>query len=165
MKPENSQRILNNLKSVGVGMIVSLPDSWLVDVQVLASKDPELRNVLVANEGDGVAICGGAWLGGTKSAMLLENSGLLVATYALARFHVTFGVPTLILASYRGDIGDGNWNLSTMGRVTEPVLKGLGLQYLIVRAADEIDDAIRKADSSTSGTLLPAVVLFPVGQL
>ena len=48
MKPENSQRILNNLKSVGVRMIVSLPDSWLVDVQVLAKNDPELRNVLVA---------------------------------------------------------------------------------------------------------------------
>jgi len=165
MKPENAQRILENLKKLGVRLIVSLPDSWLVDVQMLAGKDPEIRHVLVGNEGDGVAICGGAWLGGTKSAMLLENSGLLVATYALARFHVTFGVPTLILASYRGDIGDGNWNLSTVGRVTEPILRSLGLQYLIVRSPDEIDEAIRKADSTASGTLLPAVVLFPVGNL
>ena len=97
--------------------------------------------------------------------MLLENSGLLVATYALARFHVTFGVPTLILTSYRGEIGDGNWNLSTMGRVTEPVIKALGLQYLIIRSADDIEEAIKKADRSASGTLLPTVILLGIGSL
>lgn len=162
---KNARKILQSLKSVGVRLIVSLPDSWLVDLEVLANEDPEVRHLLVANEGDGVAVCGGAWLGGTKSAMLLENSGLLVATYALARFHVTFGVPTLILTSYRGEIGDGNWNLSTMGRVTEPVIKALGLQYLIVRSADEIEEAIRKADRSASGTLLPTVILLGIGSL
>ncbi len=162
---KNARKILQSLKSVGVRLIVSLPDSWLVDLAVLANEDSEVRHLLVANEGDGVAVCGGAWLGGTKSAMLLENSGLLVATYALARFHVTFGVPTLILTSYRGEIGDGNWNLSTMGRVTEPVIKALGLQYLIIRSADDIEEAIKKADRSASGTLLPTVILLGIGSL
>jgi sulfopyruvate decarboxylase subunit alpha len=97
--------------------------------------------------------------------MLLENSGLLVATYALTRFHITFGVPTLILCSYRGDVGDGNWNLQTLGRVTEPVLQGLGLQYILVRSADEIDSAVRKAERSASGTLLPTVILLGLGNL
>ena len=162
---KNARKILQSLKSVGVRLIVSLPDSWLVDLEVLANEDSEVRHLFVANEGDGVAVCGGAWLGGTKSAMLLENSGLLVATYALARFHVTFGVPTLILTSYRGEIGDGNWNLSTMGRVTEPVIKALGLQYLIIRSADDIEEAIKKADRSASGTLLPTVILLGIGSL
>lgn len=162
---QNARKILQSLKNVGVRLIVSLPDSWLVDLEVLANEDSEVRHLLVANEGDGVAVCGGAWLGGTKSAMLLENSGLLVATYALARFHVTFGVPTLILTSYRGEIGDGNWNLSTMGRVTEPVIRALGLQYLIVRSADDIEEAIKKADRSASGTLLPTVILLGIGSL
>jgi len=165
MKPENALKILDSLKQAGVGLIVSLPDSWLVDLEELAKKDSAVRHLLVANEGDGVAVCGGAWLGGTKSAMLMENSGLLVSTYALARFHVTFGVPTILLVSYRGDVGDGNWNLSTLGRVTEPVIKALGLQYLIVRSPDEITDAIQKADRSASGTLLPTVVLLGIGNL
>lgn len=165
MKAENAQKILSTLKGVGIELVVSLPDSWLVDLQILAKNDSDIRHVLVANEGDGVAICGGAWLGGKKSAMLLENSGLLVATYALARFHITFGVPTLILTSYRGDVGDGNWNLQTLGRVTEPILKGLGLQYVIVRSADEIESAIKKAERTASGTLLPTVVLLGLGDL
>lgn len=97
--------------------------------------------------------------------MLLENSGLLVATYALTRFHLTFGVPTLILTSYRGDLGDGNWNLQALGRVTEPVLQGLGLQYVVVRSANEIESAIDKAERTASGTLLPATVLLGLGSL
>ncbi len=165
MKPENARKLLDSLKQAGVGLIVSLPDSWLVDLEELAKKDSAVRHLLVANEGDGVAVCGGAWLGGTKAAMLMENSGLLVSTYALARFHVTFGVPTILLVSYRGDVGDGNWNLSTLGRVTEPVIKALGLQYVIVRSPDEITDAIQKADRSASGTLLPTVVLLGIGNL
>lgn len=165
MKPENAQRVVNSLKASGIGLIVSLPDSWLVDLELLAGRDPELRHVLVANEGDGMAICGGAWLGGVKAAMLMENSGLLVSTYALARFHLTFGVPTLILVSYRGDIGDGNWNLSTLGRVTEPMLRALGLPYLVVRSADEIEEAVKRAERSASGTLLPAVILLGIGNL
>ena len=165
MKPANAEKILAALKSVGVELVVSVPDSWLVDLQILVDRDSEIRHVLVANEGDGAAICGGAWLGGKKAAMLLENSGLLVATYALTRFHITFGVPTLILCSYRGDVGDGNWNLQTLGRVTEPVLQGLGLQYILVRSADEIDSAVRRAERSASGTLLPTVILLGLGNL
>jgi sulfopyruvate decarboxylase subunit alpha len=165
MKPDNAARILTALKRVGVELIVSLPDSFLVDLQILARNDPEIRHILVANEGDGVAICGGAWLGGKKTAMLMENSGLLVAAHALARFHITFGVPTLILASYRGDIGDGNWNLQTFGRVTEPVLQGLGLQYVTLRSAEEIETTITNSERSASGALLPRVVLLGPGNL
>ena len=41
MKSENAEKILKNLKEVGVRLIVSLPDSWLVDLEELAKKDPE----------------------------------------------------------------------------------------------------------------------------
>ena len=39
MKPENAQKILKSLKEAGVRLIVSLPDSWLVDLEELAKKD------------------------------------------------------------------------------------------------------------------------------
>ena len=55
-----------------------------------------------------------------------------------------------MLVSYRGDFGDGNWWGSSVGRVTEPVLRGLGISYEVVRSADEIPGAIRKADRSSA---------------
>lgn len=165
MKTEVSRQIVDALKGVGVRLIVSLPDSWLGSTGQLAAQDPDLHHVSVANEGDGVAICGGAWLGGTKSAMLMENTGMLVSTYALTRFHLTFGVPTLLLVSYRGDFGDGNWWGSSVGRVTEPVLKSLGISYEVTRSPDDIPGAIRKADRSSAASLLPSAVLLGFGSV
>ena len=165
MTAEVSSQIVDALKSVGVRLVVSLPDSWLGEAGQRAAQDPDLKHVSVNNEGDGVAICGGAWLGGTKAAMLMENTGMLVSTYALTRFHLTFGIPTLMLVSYRGDFGDGNWWGSSVGRVTEPVLRGLGISYEVIRSADQIPGAIRKADRSSAASLLPTAVLLGFGSV
>ncbi len=155
--------VVTGLKAVGVKMIVHLPDSWLGDVADIAAADSEVRYVPVANESDGAAICGGAWLGGMKAAMVMENSGLLVSTYVLTRFHLTFGVPTLLVVSYRGDFGDGNWWGSSVGRVTEPVLSSLGIGYEVARSRDEITPAIARADRSGTASLAPTAVLLGVG--
>lgn len=165
MESEVSGQIVDALKEVGVRLVVSLPDSWLGGTGRRAAQDADLHHVSVANEGDGVAICGGAWLGGTKAAMLMENTGMLVATYALTRFQLTFGIPTLMLVSYRGDFGDGNWWGSSVGRVTEPVLQGLGISYEVVRSPGEIPAAIRKADRSSAASLQPVAVLLGFGSV
>jgi sulfopyruvate decarboxylase subunit alpha len=160
----SAEKILGVLRESGIKLIVSLPDSWFADLEQRVSQDTEFRHISVANEADGVAICGGAWLGGAKSAMFMENSGLL-STYVLTRFHISFGVPFLLLVSYRGDIGDGNWWASSLGRVTEPVLRSLGISYIVVRSSAEIPGAIRNADRSAMASLLPSVVLFGTGSL
>ena len=112
-----------------------------------------------------MAICGGAWLGGAKSAMLMENSGRLLSGYVLTRFNIAFDIPTLLLVTYRGDLGDGNWWASAGGRVTEPFLRLLGLQYAVVRSSEEIAGAIHRAETSAMASLLPSVVLFGMGNL
>ncbi len=165
MTDSSARQILDALQQTGVQLIASLPDSRFADLERLVSEDPRFRHVLVANEADGLAICGGAWLAGTKSAIFMENSGFLLSTYVLTRFHIGFGIPNLLLIAYRGDLGDGNWWASPVGRVTEPVLRSLGFAYTVVRASEEIVPAIQKADKSAMASLLPAAVLFGMGSL
>ena len=163
MNESAATTVVEGLKAVGIRLIVHLPDSWLADVGEVAARDPEIRYVPVANESDGAAICGGAWLGGLKAAMVMENSGLLVSTYVLTRFHLTFGIPTLLIVSYRGDFGDGNWWGASVGHATEPVLGSLGIGYEIARARESIIPAIAKADKSGAASLAPTAVLLGVG--
>ncbi len=160
-----ARKILEALRETGVKLIASLPDSRFADLERRVCQDSEFRHVLVANEADGLAICGGAWLAGIKAAIFMENSGLLLSTYVLTRFHLAFGIPNLLLVAYRGDIGDGNWWASPGGRVTEPVLRSLGFPYIVVRSSEEIAAAIQKADKSAMASLLPSVVLFGMGSL
>ena len=165
MTESSARNILEALKATGIQLIASLPDSRFADLERIVGQDSEFRHVMVANEADGLAICGGAWLGGIKSAMFMENSGLLLSGYVLSRFHIAFGIPNLLLVAYRGDIGDGNWWASPLGHVTEPVLRSLGLPYIVVRSSGEIAGAIEKADKTAMASLLPAVVLFGMGSL
>ncbi len=70
----------------------------------------------MTNEGEGVAICAGAWLAGKMPAIILETSGILLSTYALMRCHATFGIPILMLSTYRGGLGDQEWYAATHRR-------------------------------------------------
>src|SRR6201991_3740775 len=90
----------------GVNFVPCLADSASRKSYVPLSADPKITCVQVASENDGVGVCMGAWLGGMKPALLVENTGFTLGTYALLRGPMAFGVPMLLLISHRGKLGD-----------------------------------------------------------
>ena len=94
------------IKEAGINFVAGLPDGWQRDLHELIQADNDIQYVPVCNEGAGFSICGGAWLGGRKTALLMENSGLRVATEYIARISLQSGIPVVLLMSYRGDLGD-----------------------------------------------------------
>lgn len=155
-----AQEVVEGLKEAGVSFLCILPDSRLGDVFDLAVADPALTVVPCANEWEGVTIAAGAWLGGKKAAMVMENSGLRVASEPLARLGHTNGLPVLLVMSYRGDMGDRmSWSIS-MGWTTEPLLKALRIPYVIVRKEEEIRGAIKNAQRTLEASQFHAAVLL-----
>jgi hypothetical protein len=143
--------------------VVSLPTVGWAD-RTTGRTGPGSEHVSVTNEGDRwPSVVALGWR--DKSRRAHGEYRHAVSTYALTRFHLTFGIPTLMLVSYRGDFGDGNWWGSSVGRVTEPVLRGLGISYEVVRSADQIPGAIRKADRSSAASLLPTAILLGFGSV
>src|SRR3990170_943514 len=142
MKPSSAKLVVEGLKEAGVTLVACVPDSWMWEVYHLISQDKHFKSVAVCNEGEGVAICSGAWLGGKKAVMLMENSGLRVASEALGRL---FGAPVMMFMGYRGDMGDGNWWSVPIGTTTEPMLHALKIPYAIVTSEDEIKKSIGRA--------------------
>ncbi len=152
MKPAVAGLFLNEMKQAGIDLVVGLPDSGLYQLIKLVREDPDVRYIPVTNEGEGAGICGGAWMGGRRPILLMENSGLRVASETLARLGISFGIPVLMLMSYRGEVGDGNWWAVNHGVVMEPLLKALRIPYTILRRPEEIEGAIRKACKNLQGT-------------
>src|SRR4051795_7459714 len=74
VRAEVTEEIIASLKAAGVTFACYLPDSWLADVERRLHDEPSFTVVPVVNEGEGVAMCAGAWLGGKRSVMLMENS-------------------------------------------------------------------------------------------
>jgi sulfopyruvate decarboxylase subunit alpha len=87
-------------------------------------------------------MCAGAWIGGKRSVMMMENSGLRAACEELARLGLNQGIPAFMFMPYRGDFGDHHSFAPPQGWTTFPVLDALRAQYRLVRRKDDIRQAI-----------------------
>jgi sulfopyruvate decarboxylase subunit alpha len=157
MRKDAATLVLEGLKAAGINSIVVLSESWLFEVHRQIENDPYFTVIPVANEGDGVSICAGMWLGGKRCAILMENSGLRVACEALARLQ---GLPVLLLMSYRGDWGDPPWWAASMGATTEPLLDALRIPYSVVRRDDEIVWKVRQSVKSQNAYRSHVALVF-----
>ncbi len=159
MVPEAAREALAGLKEAGIDFVSGLPDGWQRDLHELVAGDPAIRYVPVCNEGVGFSVCAGAWLGGRKSALIMENSGLRVAAEYIARISLGCGVPVVLLLSYRGDLGDTEHWAIPHGIVAEPLLDALRIPYHVVRKKEDLRKAIKRAHRLSEAQLQPAAVL------
>ena len=157
MRKQAAELVVKGLKEAEISLIATLSESWLFEVHRQLSADPFFTMVPVANEAEGVGICAGTWLGGRKSAILMENSGVRVACESLARLQ---GIPVLMLMSYRGDWGDPPWWGASMGATTEPILKALRIPYRVVRDDEDIVSSLSGAVRSMNAYRSHVALLF-----
>jgi sulfopyruvate decarboxylase TPP-binding subunit len=132
----------DGLRENGVDFVIGLPCSGFSAAQQRCIDDPGIRYVPVAHEGTGLSLCAGAWLGGKRTAALIENFGLFAAAYHLLRGHYTFGIPTLMITEYRGDAGETEF-FGDSGDMTEPLLAAMRINYRVVRDLKELKPAMR----------------------
>ena len=87
----------------GFGLHTGVPCSFLKGLINEVIDSPAVRWVPATNEGDAVAIAAGAELGGTRSVVLLQNSGLGNAVNPLVSLTRVFEIPALLVITLRGD--------------------------------------------------------------
>ena len=161
MKDEVAAEAHRCLTEAGIDFVACMPDSAFIELYQRLEADSGIRYVQVANESDGVGICMGAWLGGARPALLMENTGFALSCYALLRGPAAFGVPMLLLISYRGGFGDQRWFSVPFGWATEPLLDSLRIPYSTVRETRDLQPAIVGAVESMNAMQAPVAVLFP----
>jgi sulfopyruvate decarboxylase alpha subunit len=121
------------LKAAGVRQMAYVPDAGHTTLINLFSADPEVASNVLTTEEEGVAIAVGAWLGGQRSVLLLQSSGVgncinMLSLPVIGRF------PLLMLVTMRGEWAEFNpWQVP-MGRATQPALEAIGIR---VMRADE----------------------------
>ena len=144
----------------GVNFVACLPDSAFQELYSPLSVDPKITYVQVASENDGVGVCMGAWLGGMKPALLVENTGFALGTYALLRGPMAFGIPMLLLISHRGELGDERWFSVPFGWGTKPLLDSMRISHRSVEKIGDVPGVIRNAVKSMNSMQAPVAILF-----
>ena len=119
-------------KAHHVELISFVPDGGHKQLIVYCQCDPALRTVVLTTEEEGIALAAGAFLGGKRSVLLMQSSGVgnCINMLSLAR---ACNMPFLALVTMRGEWGEFNpWQVS-MGQSTPALLEASGV--IVYRAA------------------------------
>jgi sulfopyruvate decarboxylase subunit alpha len=156
----HSQLIYTALKRCGVRLLSVLPETWLVHLVTLGEADPDMTLVRLAKEEEGIGISAGAHLAGVKSAMLMQNHGLLASANGIVSLAQLYRIPLLMLVSYRGAFGEEHPWQTEGGEVTEPLLHALRIPYERLEEPDHVAPRIRKAQTLAEASLRPVALLL-----
>jgi sulfopyruvate decarboxylase alpha subunit len=129
------------LKRNGISQVGYVPDTGLRRLISLCQEDNEIIDVVLASEAEGAGLALGAALGGQRTALLMQSSGVgnCINTFSLLR---NCAVPCVILVTMRGEFADFNpWQVP-MGSITEPVLKLCGFLTYRVEREEDIEEIV-----------------------
>ena len=142
----STQQFGSELKKLGYDFYSGVPCSFLKNLINYAIN--ECDYIMAANEGDAVAIASGAYLGGKKSVVLMQNSGLTNATSPLTSLNFSFKLPVLGFVSLRGEPGlQDEPQHELMGQITEKLLKLMQVKWDYLEIDFELaKKQLRKAD-------------------
>ena len=101
MEPDTIAKIIDTLKAERIDLGVTLPEEPTAPLTETIRRDPYFTSVTAANESNGISLCATASLGGRRCIFVTGIAGLLVGTWSQAQMGVLYGIPVLIMASYR----------------------------------------------------------------
>ncbi|HEY6861984.1 MAG TPA: thiamine pyrophosphate-binding protein [Pseudolabrys sp.] len=152
-------RLFETLKRGGVRQVGYVPDAGHARLIDRCRADSEIRDVALTTEEEGVALAAGAWLGGERSALLMQSSGVgnCINMFSLAR---TCRFPLLMLITMRGEWEEFNpWQVP-MGSIVDPVLKLCEAEVYRAHMPEEVaDTAERAVQQAFGGERIVAMIL------
>jgi len=134
MQPEFwPAEVHRELGAAGVRIVGYVPDAGHKRLIELCQADPAMHAVPLTTEEEGIGLAAGAWLGGEKSVLLMQSSGVgnlinVLGMVKVCRF------PLVMIVTMRGEQGEFNpWQVP-MGEAVARVLDTMGVA---VRQAGE----------------------------
>ncbi|MFJ7730897.1 phosphonopyruvate decarboxylase [Lysinibacillus sp. NPDC097231] len=131
----NTKEFGNELKRLGFDFFSGVPCSFLKNL--INYSINECEYIAAVNEGDAVAIASGAYLGGRKSVVLMQNSGLTNCISPLTSLNYTFQIPILGFVSLRGEPGlNDEPQHELMGHITTQILDLMQIKWQFLSPDD-----------------------------
>ena len=132
------------LKAARVRQVSYVPDAGHSELIRLFAADPGVVSNVLTTEEEGIAIATGAWLGGSRSVLLLQSSGVGNCVNMLSLVTMT-RTPLLMLVTMRGEWAEFNpWQMP-MSRATQPSLEAIGMTVMRADAAEDLIETVEAA--------------------
>src|SRR6476620_10234002 len=129
-----------------IKQVYHVPDAGHSRLIEACQKSNSIRTLALTTEEEGIAIAAGAWLGGQRSVLLMQSSGVgncinMLSLSAIGRF------PLLLLVTMHGERAKFNpWKVP-MSRATQPSLEAIGLKVMRAETAEDLVETVVSAAS------------------
>jgi len=148
------------LKRHQVNLITYVPDNVLRPLIDGVQADPFFTAFACAREEAALGITAGAWLGGRRGIVLMQTSGFATLPNAIASLSVPFRIPTLMMVSERGTLGEFNIGQSLVARTMRPVLDALAIETHTMTRLDEAEFILDRSITQAVATLAPVCFIL-----
>ena len=120
----DAENFIEAAHAAGFQRYTGVPCSYLTPFINYVINDKRLNYVSSANEGDALATAAGSAIGGERSIVMMQNSGLGNAVSPLTSLTYIFRIPVLAIVSHRGAPGlQDEPQHRLMGRITGNLLE------------------------------------------
>jgi sulfopyruvate decarboxylase alpha subunit len=136
--PAWQEAVFKVLKEGGVRQIAYVPDAGHSHAIRSAIADPDIEDVVLTTEEEGVALVSGAWLGGQRAVLLMQSSGV---GNCVNMFSLLQGAdfPFFTLVTMRGEYAEFNPWQGPMGKATQGALELMGIHVMRVDRPEEVE--------------------------
>src|SRR6266581_4107404 len=145
MQPKDwPAEIHRELAAAGVRIVGYVPDAGHKRLIELCRADRKMRAVVLTTEEEGIGLAAGAWLGGDKSVLLMQSSGVGNVINALGLLK-TCRFPLVMIVTMRGQPGEFNSWQTPMGEGTPAVFDAMGVEVKPVLDANDVFLMVKSA--------------------
>jgi sulfopyruvate decarboxylase subunit alpha len=158
-KVQVARELCRELMAVGFRPFLGTPSGILSPFYSALERHDSL--LIVARDDNAIGVAAGASLAGQYPVVLMESSGLGQSVTAIASLVVPYRIPMLLVVSSRGENPEATKENLIMGRLTEPLLDGLGIEGVTLDPDVRPSKQVNRLRDIVRGELRPAALLVP----
>jgi sulfopyruvate decarboxylase alpha subunit len=158
-----SDALLQVLEDNDVRLVTYVPDNVLTPLIAGVNADNYFVPVCTTREDEAIGMAAGAWMGGMKAVVIMQTSGFALIANALASLTVPSQIPTIMVISERGTLGEFNVGQALVARTMRPVLDSLGIVHHTLTDETTMSFIVDKSIKQAITTQAPvAFILSPL---
>lgn len=146
----------------GFDFFAGVPCSLIEDLIAALEVHPRLPYIPAPREDVAVGLAAGAWFAGRRPAVLMQNSGLGTSLNALASLALMYGLPSLLLVTWRGHRGKDAPEHILTGEISPRLLELLRIPHRVL-AADTLEADLAWVVETMDRAMQPVALLVPPG--
>ncbi len=126
-----------------IELVTTVPCKQLAGVIEKIDESDYIYHIPSNKEDEGMGICAGAFMGGKRSAIIMQNTAIGVTINTLATLTQYYRMPLPMLISYRGELGEPVACQVEMAVHTKALLKQMNIPAYHFHDKDDVEELDR----------------------